>query len=166
MEKLKMTKEGLESQYEKLSKLEHEAQELDKAMTKSCQNSSGDGPHDNAEFEDLLRQANMKAREIRTLRQEIGNVEVIENLFLGEDFINIDDIVDANFIFGPEDEEEMTVQLVGGIGNSLKNQISVNSPLGKAIYGKKIGDNVSYIVNQNKIEVNLLRKVKVKGRSK
>lgn len=164
--KLRMTKQGLENQYQKLVKLEQEARELDKAMTRACHNSSGDGPHDNAEFEDLLRQANMKAKEIQNLKEEINNIEIIENLEMTEDCVNIDDIIDANFIFGPDDEEEMTIQLVGGTGNSLNNQISINSPLGQAIYGKKIGDTIFYEVSQNKVEVSLLRKVKTKVRVK
>lgn len=45
--KLKMTKQGLEQQYQKLEQLKQGAKELDKAMTRACQNSSGDGPHDN-----------------------------------------------------------------------------------------------------------------------
>lgn len=164
--KLRMTKEGLEKQKQKIIQLEHEARELDKAMTKACQNSSGDGPHDNAEFEELLRQANMKATEIKKLKVEIENIELIERMEMDENCINIDDIIDINCIFAPDDEEMMTIQLVGGSGNSLKNQFSINSPLGQAIYGRKIGETVFYEANKNKVEVSLLRKIKTKGNLK
>lgn len=162
--KLRMTKDGVETQKQKLIELEYEVRQLDKAMTMACHNSSGDGPHDNAEFEDLLRQARMKAKEIQNLQQLLQNIEIIEVKDMGEEYVNIDDIIDANFIFAPDDEEEMTIQLVGGNGNSSKNQFSINSPVGKAIYGKKIGETVFYEANNNKIAVNLIRKVKVKKR--
>lgn len=166
IEKLRMTKQGLENQIIKLEELEKEARELDKAMTISCKNSSGDGPHDNAEFEELFRQARMKAKEIQELKQTIKNIEIIEIRDMDEDCINIDDTLDVNFIFAPDDEEEMTIQLVGGTGKGLHNQVSINSPIGKAIYGRKIGETVFYEVNNNKIEVNLLRKTKTKGKTR
>lgn len=164
--KLRMTKEGIEEQYKRLEELVLEAKELDKAMTLSCKNSSGDGPHDNAEFEELLRQANMKAREIKDLKLQIMNTEVIDLVEMDLDCVNIGDILDVNFVFSPDDEEEMTIELIGGTGKCLNNQVSINSPVGRAIYGKKIGETVLYSVNNNEVRVDLLRKVKTKGRSK
>ena len=49
-----------------------------------------------------------------------------------------------------EDEEEQTFRLVTSIrGNSMKNLISTESPIGKAILGHKVGDRVSIKVNDN-----------------
>ena len=49
-----------------------------------------------------------------------------------------------------EDEEEQTFRLVTSIrGNSMKNLISTESPIGKAILGHKVGDRISIKVNDN-----------------
>ena len=47
-----------------------------------------------------------------------------------------------------EDDETETYKLVTSIrGNSLEGKISTESPLGKAILGKKVGDRVEIVVS-------------------
>ena len=53
-----------------------------------------------------------------------------------EEYININDKLDVKIIFDVDDEEEMTVELVGA-ESTKEGEVSINSPLGKAIYGKK-----------------------------
>ena len=49
-----------------------------------------------------------------------------------------------------EDDEEQVFRLVTSIrGNSMKNLISTESPIGKAILGHKVGDRVSIKVNDS-----------------
>ena len=64
-------------------------------------------------------------------------------------------------VYFEDDDEEETYKIVTTIrGNSLKNLISNESPLGKALLGPKIGDrcegkvndNYSYFVEIRKIE--------------
>lgn len=161
-----MTKQEIENQYNKLEELKQEAIELDRAMTRACKNSGVDGIYDNVEFLELLIEGRMKAKEIQDLRETIENTQLIEVAEMDESCINIDDILDVNFIFAPDDEEKMTIQLVGGTGKSSQNQFSINSPVGQAIYGRKIGETVFYEVNNNRVEANLLRKVKTKSKTK
>lgn len=53
-------------------------------------------------------------------------------------------------IYFEEDEEEETFKIVTSIrANSTENTISIESPLGKAINGKKIGDKVLVKINDN-----------------
>ena len=53
-------------------------------------------------------------------------------------------------VYFPEDDEEETYKIVTTIrGNSLKNLISNESPLGKALLGHKIGDRCEVKVNDN-----------------
>ncbi len=47
--------------------------------------------------------------------------------------------------------------LTGDINSNIDdNSITLNSPLGSAIYGKKVGDIVSYKVNDNTYNVEIL----------
>ena len=53
-------------------------------------------------------------------------------------------------VYFEEDDEEEVYKIVTTIrGNSLKNLISNESPLGKALLGHKVGDRVEVKVNEN-----------------
>ncbi len=53
-------------------------------------------------------------------------------------------------LYFPEDDMEETYKIVTSIrSNSLKGKISIESPLGKALMGKKEGDTVSVKVNDD-----------------
>ena len=53
-------------------------------------------------------------------------------------------------LYFEEDDECETYRIVTTIrGNSLKGMISIDSPLGKAILGHKVGDRVRIDVNAN-----------------
>ena len=169
-EKLKMTKEGYEEQLEILEKLCKQFQENEQAMTRAYKNSSGDGAHDNAEFEELLGLERRLAKQINNQKEKIKNIEIINIELLEDDVINIGDTVKINMIFSEDDTEDMQIMLVGTDGKINENKVSINSPLGKAIYKQKIGSLNSYNVNNNKIFIEILEKVnleeKVNAKSK
>ena len=59
-----------------------------------------------------------------------------------------------------EDDEEEVYKIVTTVrGNSLKNLISNESPLGKALLGHKVGDRVEVAVNENYSYYVVIRKI-------
>lgn len=63
-------------------------------------------------------------------------------------------------VYFEEDEEEQVFRLVTSIrGNSMKNLISTESPLGKAILGRKVGDRVKITVNEGYSYDIIIRKI-------
>ncbi len=53
-------------------------------------------------------------------------------------------------VYIPEDEEEEEYKIVTSIrGSSLKGYISIESPLGKALLGHKVGETVFVKVNES-----------------
>ena len=53
-------------------------------------------------------------------------------------------------VYFEEDDEEEVYRIVTTVrGNSLKNLISNESPLGRALLGHKVGDRVEVTVNEN-----------------
>ena len=53
-------------------------------------------------------------------------------------------------VYFEDDDEEEVYKLVTSVrGNSLKNYISIESPIGKAIRGAKVGDRVYVKINEN-----------------
>lgn len=80
-----------------------------------------------------------------------------------QDIINVNDIVTVNMIY-PETEETIKFELVAGMPDlgSRIMKISVNSPLGKAVYQRKIGEELSYIVDNEKVNIQIISKTKPK----
>lgn len=63
-------------------------------------------------------------------------------------------------VYFEEDDEEEVYKLVTTVrGNSLKNLISNESPLGKALLGHKVGDRVEVAVNENYSYYVVIRKI-------
>ena len=115
----------------------------------------GDGWHDNFAFEEAKREELRIQGLIQQKLEEMKRIEIIDDA--NEDMtIGVDDYVDLDMIYGESDIEEKLIKLVG---SSTPNfiaeipEISLNSPLGKSIYGKKVGDQVFYKVNETRIDV-------------
>ena len=90
--------------------------------------------------------------------EQIAFVENISDM--DKVYVNINDIVDFIMVYADDDEEEMTLKLVSGDATTFDGRLSVLTPLGMAIYGKKIGDTISYKVNNDLVKVKLLSKTK------
>ena len=67
-------------------------------------------------------------------------------------------------LYFEDDDEEEVYRLVTSIrGNSLENRISIESPLGKAIEGHHVGDQVEVKVNDKSSYVVEIRKIEKTG---
>ena len=89
---------------------------------------------------------NQNESRIRYLERMIKTAVVIEDES-AEDEIGINDTVE---ILVEEDKSVETYKLVTTVrGDSLHGLISVESPMGKALLGHKVGDKVHIKVNEN-----------------
>ena len=62
------------------------------------------------------------------------------------------------FLYDKEFEEEVEYQIVGSTeANSLAGKISNESPLGKALMGRKVGDNIEVNAQAGVIEYEVLK---------
>jgi len=78
-----------------------------------------------------------------------------------ENVVNIGDIVEIIDVTANAQREgigEYKFKLVAGNGNFDTEipEISINSPVGKAVYNKNVGDTVSYKVENFKFDVQIL----------
>ena len=121
----------------------------------------GDNWHDNP----TLYQTEAKERslmlEITKMKSELKNIEIIENSG-NQILIDIGDIVKVEMFFSEVDKEECTFKLVATTPKSDIDaeiqEISINSPLGSAIYHRKIGDVTTYKVNDSTYTIKILKK--------
>lgn len=101
---------------------------------------------ENFEYHAAKKVKNQNESRIRYLERMIKTAVVIEDES-AEDEIGINDTVE---ILIEEDKSVETYKLVTTVrGDSLKGLISVESPMGKALLGHKMGDKVYIKVNES-----------------
>lgn len=101
---------------------------------------------ENFEYHAAKKDKNRNESRIRYLERMLKTAEIVSDQ--SEDgVVGINNRVTVYF---PEDDEEETFKIVTSIrGNSLTGYISTESPVGKAIFGHRIGDIVEVKVNEN-----------------
>ena len=110
---------------------------------------------ENAEYD----AAKDEQRDIETRIEEIEKIlkhaEVVVEDEVDLDKINVGCTV---LLYDKEFEEEVEYQIVGSTeANSLAGKISNESPLGKALMGRKVGDNIEVNAQAGVIEYKVLK---------
>lgn len=100
---------------------------------------------ENFEYKAAKQAKNQNESRIRYLERMVRNSKVVKDQS-GEDEVGINKIV--TLYFEEEDEEEEFKIVTTVRGNSLKNLVSTESPLGKALLGHKVGDRVWIAINE------------------
>lgn len=101
---------------------------------------------ENFEYHEAKRAKNMNDSRIRYLEKMLKFADVIDDSSK-DDEVGINNTVT---IYIPEDDCEETYKLVTSIrSNSMKNMVSIESPLGAAIRGKHVGDSAIVQVNSD-----------------
>lgn len=101
---------------------------------------------ENFEYHAAKREKNKNESRIRYLERMLKTGSVISDNSK-EDEVGLNNKVTVYF---EDDDETEVYKLVTSVrGNSLKNYISIESPIGKAIKGAKVGDRVYVKINDN-----------------
>lgn len=99
---------------------------------------------ENFEYYAAKKHKNQNESRIRYLERMLKTASVISDSSKADE-VGMDDIVEVEF---EEDGEIEKYKLVTSIrGNSLENRVSIESPIGKALRGHKVGDKVEVKVN-------------------
>ncbi len=101
---------------------------------------------ENFEYYAAKREKNKNEGRIRYLERMLKTAEIVEDSS-NEDEVGMNNEVELYF---EDDDETEKYKIVTSIrGNSLNNYISIESPIGKAVMGHKVGDRVLVKVNEN-----------------
>ena len=101
---------------------------------------------ENFEYYAAKRYKNQNESRIRYLEKMLRTATIVSDQSRADE-IGINNTVELYF---EEDDEVETYRLVTSIrGNSMKNRISTESPIGKAILGRKVGDRIQIKVNED-----------------
>ena len=94
---------------------------------------------ENFEYYAAKRHKNQNESRIRYLERMLKTADIVTDTSR-EDEVGMDDIVEVEF---EEDGEIEKYKLVTSIrGNSMENRVSIESPVGRALKGHKVGDRV------------------------
>ena len=119
---------------------------------------------ENFEYYAAKRHKNQNESRIRYLEKMIKTARIIQD-DSSEDEVGLDNTVTVYFI---DDDAEETFKLVTAVrGDSLSNLITIDSPLGKALLKKKVGDKVYVKVNERSgydVIVKKIEKTKDEGK--
>ena len=104
-------------------------------------------------------EANNLLSNIRGLSESIARMQIISDEKAEESTVNMGDVVTIQFV---GDDDVRKVQIVGGAPDISRDDgivsITINSPMGNAIYKKKIGEVVSYKVRNNEFTAIIISK--------
>ena len=100
---------------------------------------------ENFEYYAAKRHKNQNESRIRYLERMLKTADIVTDTSR-EDEVGMDDIVEVEF---EEDGEIEKYKLVTSIrGNSMENRVSIESPVGRALKGHKVGDRFQVKVNE------------------
>mgnify|MGYP000702595762 FL=1 len=100
---------------------------------------------ENFEYYAAKKHKNQNESRIRYLERMLKTADIVTDTSR-EDEVGMDDIVEVEF---EEDGEIEKYKLVTSIrGNSMENRVSIESPVGRALKGHKVGDRVQVKVNE------------------
>lgn len=141
MDKLPITPDGLAKLEGELRQLKNEERpDVIRAIAEAREH--GD-LSENAEYHAARERQGFIEGRIEELEDMISRAQVIDTTTLSGDTIRFG----ATVVLADEDtDEETTYQLVGQVEADLKvGRISVQSPIGKALIGRKVGDSVEVV---------------------
>lgn len=115
---------------------------------------------ENFEYYAAKRHKNQNESRIRYLERMLKTAVIVTDASK-EDEVGMDDIVEVEF---EEDGEIEKYKLVTSIrGNSMENRISIESPIGKALKGRKTGDRVRVQVSEDISYYLIIRSIEKTG---
>ena len=101
---------------------------------------------ENFEYYAAKKHKNQNESRIRYLENMLKTATIVSESSKADE-VGMDDIVEVYF---EEEDETEKYKLVTSIrGNSMENRISIESPIGKALKGHKVGDRVEVKVNDS-----------------
>lgn len=155
---LMLTKSGYENYQKEIKKKEEELRQLGIYKGKFAV-WEGNVWHDNFAFEQTEIQERALIYTISQMKQALASATIIEDepSSNNNDTVVVNSKVHVKLNYSNDDCEELHLTLSGDVSGKLdENTISINSPLGSCIFGKKVGFVGNYCVNGKNIKVTII----------
>lgn len=115
----------------------------------------GDTWHDNFTFENAKNTEMMLTKRYFDLKNELSRIKIIKQT-AEKDIVGVGSSFTLLFADDVE-KKEVDLKLVSSTKNLDDNNVTLNSPMGKSIYGKKIGDIIEYKINNKIIKASIIK---------
>ena len=155
---IRVDAKGYQQLQQELYELQREHRNICVEKSEVKEGCASENYHDNGPYEDAVRRETINLNSQSDIMS--ASIQIIEKLDDPE-LIDTDDIVTIMMIRnGKMYRPNFTFQLVGGIPDTMADlpKISVNSPLGQAVYAKKVNHECEYVVNDNKFIIQIIDK--------
>lgn len=116
--------------------------------------------YDDTVYQQMLYEERRLIEAINKIKDDQSLIEVIDQL-PNCPTIQVGDTMRVNLVFDENDIEEMTIKLVT-TGSDFSEDIidiSLDSPLGQAIYQKEVSETINYFVEDRQMSVEILEKM-------
>ncbi len=152
MAEILMTQEGYDALKERLDYLKG-TRRLEVAEKIAFAKSYGD-LSENEEYHCALDEQSMLEHEIHDIEEKLNSATIEKKTATKSGQISLNSVVK---LYDEEFEEEIEYTIVGATeAEPFKNKISSESPIGKALYGKKKGDEIEVVVPTGRSKFKIL----------
>ena len=150
MGKILLDEKGYQEYLDQIESIREKINENAKDMAKFASDDAyGDGWHDNFAYEEATRKESALYQELNDKLKGLNEIEIIKE-DKNSNKVSIGTTVKIKF---DNDDEIEEYHITGNTTSDISNDnlsITLNSPLGSALYNKKVNDKFSYVVNDNK----------------
>ena len=150
MDKIYLDKEGYDNYLKELDEIREKIRKNSSDISEFMSDDAyGDSWHDNFAYEQAIKKESALLYELNEKKKGLSKIEIIEKR-KNSNQVEIGSIVSIMI-----EEEIEKYQLLGNTNSNFNLDIPIitlNSPLGKALYHKEKGDKFSYSVDFNKVE--------------
>lgn len=161
MDTIYVSEEGLKEFLEELEKKRKILQKNLQFQGEAIRSAPGDSWHDNFAFEDAVREERRISNELQKMILDKEKLKIIHENSNKKNIVYLESVLLIRFFYDQEEYEDEWIKITGKYFPNLNSpikEITINSPLGKALYLKKIGSKVKYVANQKDLQVEILEK--------
>lgn len=160
MKEILLSEEGYNQYLSEVEKMKELINNNGSAGSEAYRNAVGDGWHDNFDFEETMRENRTMNSKLKSLREDKKYIKIIKEKNKKDNQVNLNSKVRIQVTYSKDDIEEYDVLLTGNYLPDTENEITeitLNSPIGKAIYQKKENNQINTKINDRNITINILK---------
>ena len=153
-----LDEEGYDKYIEEIKETRKELAKIKASKHDAYNATSSNSLGDNFDFEETERLEVMTLGKLKRLVEGLQDIVIVKEEEKKEDTVNLNDCVELSLYIKEEQEIEKFKLVAYRDANNEDEEytsISLSSPIGRAIYGRKIGETISYSVGNDEFKVKI-----------
>lgn len=153
-----LDEEGYDKYIEEIKETRKELAKIKASKHDAYNATSSNSLGDNFDFEETERLEVMTLGKLKRLVEGLQDIVIVKEEEKKEDTVNLNDCVELSLYIKEEQEIEKFKLVAYRDANNEDEEytsISLSSPIGRAIYGRKIGETIPYSVGNDEFKVKI-----------